>query len=177
MDEPVPDTPPSATISSEDAAPKESSESQPVKDAPPSSAKSSDDAGPKEPPENETVKETPLSDSKSSENAASEDSAEDKKQSKTSSVLPPVAKARYNCTTQPEPFTFEVGNRGRVTAIQRPGKALCEEGPNHFHTSCEHLCYVCSAPVENFVLFRNRTTLLPGSGTGWTRMLEFRVRV
>lgn len=95
MDEPVPDTPPSATLSSEDAAPKDSPDSQPVKDAPPSPAKSSDDAGPKEPPENETVKETPPSDGKSSENAASENLTEDKKQSITSSVLPPVAKARY----------------------------------------------------------------------------------
>ena len=27
--------------------------------------------------------------------------------------------------------------------------------------------YICSAPIENLVRFWNRTTMLPGSGTGY----------
>ena len=41
-----------------------------------------------------------------------------------------------------------------------------KDGWTPFHIACRYVC-MCSTPIENFVSFRNRTALLPGSGTGY----------
>ena len=39
--------------------------------------------------------------------------------------------------------------------------------PQTMHKDRGLTVYICSAPIENLVLFWNRTTLLPSSGTGY----------